>query len=59
MIRIKQISCKICEKTLRKSFILKANNFDKIKMKIFKKNLQKNAESSLKIHVNYLHVVIY
>ena len=41
MTRTKQIFCKICEKILRKSLILKANNSDKIKMKMLKKKSSK------------------
>src|SRR5947207_10706892 len=41
MIRIKQIACKITEKISRKNLIVKANNLDKNKAKMLKKNLKK------------------
>ena len=41
MTRTKQIFYKICEKTLRKNFTLKINNFNKIKMKMLKKKSSK------------------
>ena len=41
MIRIKQTFCKVCKKVLRKSFALKTNNSDKIKIKMLKKKSSK------------------
>ena len=41
MIRIKQTACKIIEKMLRKNFAVKANNSDKNKAKMLKRNLKK------------------
>ena len=57
MIRTKQISHKICEKILKKSLISKANNFNKIKIKMFKKkSLKKHkikSESTYKLSAYY------
>ena len=41
MTRTKQTSHKMCEKTSRKSLISKANNSDKIKIKMLKKKSSK------------------
>ena len=41
MTRIKQTFCKVCEKALRKSLTSKANNSNKIKVKMFKKKSSK------------------
>ena len=41
MTRTKQTFCKVCEKALKKSLVLKTNNSDKIKMKILKKKSSK------------------
>ena len=41
MIKTKQTFHKICEKVLKKSLILKVNNSDKIKVKMFKKKSSK------------------
>jgi len=41
MTRIKQTSYKMCEKISRKNLILKANNFNKIKVKMLKKKSSK------------------
>ena len=41
MTRTKQTFCKICKKASRKNLALKANNSDKIKVKILKKKSSK------------------
>ena len=44
MTRTKQISHKVCEKTLRKNLALKTNNFSKIKVKMLKKKSSKKCK---------------
>ena len=57
MTRTKQTSYKMCEKILRKNLILKANNSDKIKVKMFKKKSSKKhrikSESTCELSAYY------
>ena len=45
MIRIKQTAHKMTEKTLRKNLAVKANNSDKNKVKMLKRNFKKHKNS--------------
>ena len=56
MIRIKQTAHKTIEKMLRKNLVVKANNFDKNKVKILKRNLKKHkikSEDMCKLFIHY------
>ena len=55
MIRIKQTACKITEKTSRKDLAIKANNSDKNKMKMLKKNLKKHKIKSENMCKLFIH----